>query len=97
MSSQVKLMLVSSWLKLFRDQAIKGNDKTILIMARKRRTNMDWKYVLETKGLTPIKKSTLSMTSYAATQVLEISVPDSSQSKMLKAASFFGNLMRAVE
>lgn len=84
----------------FRDVGadIKGNYKSILITARKKYAVVDWHDIMETKGMTPVKKDTLPIARYAASKILSITNSDMThEAKKGQITKFLGRLFNSLD
>lgn len=70
---------------------MKGNYKYMLITTRKKYSTMDWNNVVETKGMSPVKRETLPIAKYVTKNVLAmINSGNSSEDKKKNVTQFLG-------
>ncbi|KAF4460195.1 DNA polymerase (pol2) [Fusarium albosuccineum] len=76
---------------------LKGNYKYMLITSRKKYSTVDWKGLVETKGMTPVKRDTLPLAKYVTNKVLAmINTSDAFETKKRNVTMFLGKTMAAV-
>lgn len=76
---------------------MKGNYKHMLITSRKKYSTVDWDGVVETKGMSPVKRDTIPIAKYVTTKVLAIiNTSNSYEVKKKSVTEFLGKVITAI-